>query len=120
VVEMPGEETGPDAAAMKEATKAVAEGSTVKFDIPHRVRAVYGGNWASPERTVAIPTWRCSTGITASIRSRATRSSPGGRRKLARCAGRVRRAGFARKQVFARFDPMSILSFDLLPDVIVA
>jgi hypothetical protein len=42
VVEMPGEETGPDAAVMKEATKAVVGGGTVKFDIPHRVRAVYG------------------------------------------------------------------------------
>src|SRR4249919_1668028 len=42
VVEMPGEETGPDAAVMKEATKAVAGGGTIKFDIPHRVRAVYG------------------------------------------------------------------------------
>jgi hypothetical protein len=42
VVEMPGEEAGPDAAVMKEATKAVAVGGTVKFDIPHRVRAVYG------------------------------------------------------------------------------
>jgi hypothetical protein len=27
---------------MKKATKAVAGGGTVKFDIPHRVRAVYG------------------------------------------------------------------------------
>jgi hypothetical protein len=42
VVEMPGEETGPDAAVMKEATKAVAGGGVIKFDIPHRVRAVYG------------------------------------------------------------------------------
>jgi hypothetical protein len=42
VVEMPGEENGPDAAVMKEATKAVAESGTIKFDIPHRVRAVYG------------------------------------------------------------------------------
>jgi hypothetical protein len=42
VVEMPGEETGPDAAVMKETIKAVAGGGTVKFDIPHRVRAVYG------------------------------------------------------------------------------
>jgi hypothetical protein len=42
VVEMPGEETGPDAAVMKEATKAVAGGGTIKFDIPHRVRVVYG------------------------------------------------------------------------------
>jgi hypothetical protein len=42
VVEMPGEETGPDAAVMKEATKVVAGGGTIKFDIPHRVRAVYG------------------------------------------------------------------------------
>src|SRR5450755_95048 len=39
---MPGEEAGPDAAVMKEATKAVAGSGTVKFDIPHRVRAVYG------------------------------------------------------------------------------
>jgi hypothetical protein len=42
IVEMPGEETGPNAAVMKEATKAVAGGGTVKFDIEHRVRAVYG------------------------------------------------------------------------------
>jgi hypothetical protein len=42
VVEMLGEETGPDAAVMKEATKAVAEGGTIKLDIPHRVRRVYG------------------------------------------------------------------------------
>jgi hypothetical protein len=42
VVEMPGEETGPDAAVMKEATKAVAQGGVIKFDIEHRVRAVYG------------------------------------------------------------------------------
>jgi hypothetical protein len=37
VVEVPGEETGPDAAVMKEATKTVAGGGTIKFDIPHRV-----------------------------------------------------------------------------------
>jgi hypothetical protein len=42
VVEMPGEETGPNAAVMKEATKAVAGGGVIKFDIEHRVRAVYG------------------------------------------------------------------------------
>jgi hypothetical protein len=44
VVEMPGEETGPNAAVMKEATnnKAVAGGGMIKFDIEHRVRAVYG------------------------------------------------------------------------------
>jgi hypothetical protein len=42
VVEMPGEETGPNAAVMKVATKAVAGGGTIKFDIEHRVRAVYG------------------------------------------------------------------------------
>jgi hypothetical protein len=41
VVEMPGEETGPDAAVMKEATKVVSERGTIKFDIPHRVRAVW-------------------------------------------------------------------------------
>jgi hypothetical protein len=42
VVEMPGEETGPDAAVMKEATKVVAGEGVIKFDIDHRVRAVYG------------------------------------------------------------------------------
>jgi hypothetical protein len=49
---MPGEHTSPDAAVMKEATKVV--GGIIKFDI---------GNWASPGRTVAIPTSRCSIGI---------------------------------------------------------
>jgi hypothetical protein len=39
VVEMPSEETGPNAAVMKEATKAVAGGGMIKFE--HRVRAVY-------------------------------------------------------------------------------
>jgi hypothetical protein len=42
VVEMPGEETGPDAAVMKVATKALSGGGVIKFDIGHRVRAVYG------------------------------------------------------------------------------
>jgi hypothetical protein len=42
VVDMPGEQTGSDAAVMKEAAKAVVEGGTIKFDIPHRVRQVYG------------------------------------------------------------------------------
>jgi hypothetical protein len=42
VVEMPGKETGPDAAVMKEATKVVAGEGVIKFDIEHRVRAVYG------------------------------------------------------------------------------
>jgi hypothetical protein len=42
VVEMPGEQTGPNAAVMKEATKAVAGDGVIKFDIEHRVRAVYG------------------------------------------------------------------------------
>jgi hypothetical protein len=42
VVEMPGEATGPDAAVMKEATKVVAGEGVIKFDIEHRVRAVYG------------------------------------------------------------------------------
>jgi hypothetical protein len=42
VVEMPGKQTGSNAAVMKEATKVVAAGGTIKFDIDHRVRAVYG------------------------------------------------------------------------------
>jgi hypothetical protein len=42
IVEMPGEETGEDAAVVKDAAKTLAEGSAVRFDIPHRVRAVYG------------------------------------------------------------------------------
>jgi hypothetical protein len=41
VVDMPGEETGPNAAVMKTATKAVAQDGVIKFDIEHRVRAVY-------------------------------------------------------------------------------
>ena len=42
VVEMPGKQTGSDAAVMKDATKAVVGSGTIKFDIPHRVRQVYG------------------------------------------------------------------------------
>jgi hypothetical protein len=42
VVEMPGEETGPNAAVMKEATKVVVRDGAIKFDIEHRVRAIYG------------------------------------------------------------------------------
>jgi hypothetical protein len=42
VVEMPGEETGPNAAVMKEATKVVAGEGVIRFDIEHRARAVYG------------------------------------------------------------------------------
>jgi hypothetical protein len=42
VVEMPGEETGEDALVVKDAAKTAAEGGVIKFDIPHRVRAVYG------------------------------------------------------------------------------
>jgi hypothetical protein len=42
VVEMPGEETGEDASVVKDAAKTAAEGGVIKFDIPHRVRAVYG------------------------------------------------------------------------------
>jgi hypothetical protein len=86
VVEMPGEETGPNAAMMKVATNAVTEGGMIKFDIEHRVRAVYGRQLASLERTVATPTWHCSTGIIASIRSRAPRFSQKGRRRLTRHA----------------------------------
>jgi hypothetical protein len=42
VVEMPGKQTGSNATVMKEATKVVAAGGIIKFDIDHRVRAVYG------------------------------------------------------------------------------
>jgi hypothetical protein len=42
VVEMPGEETGEDALVVKDAAKTAAEGGVIKFDIPHRVRRVYG------------------------------------------------------------------------------
>jgi hypothetical protein len=42
VVDMPGKQTGSDAAGMKEATNAVVGDGGIKFDIPHRVRAVYG------------------------------------------------------------------------------
>jgi hypothetical protein len=42
VVEMPGKQTGSNATLMKEATKVVAAGGIIKFDIDHRVRAVYG------------------------------------------------------------------------------
>ena len=42
VVEMPGEEAGPNATVMKEAIKVVTRDSAIKFDIEHRVRAVYG------------------------------------------------------------------------------
>jgi hypothetical protein len=42
VVDMPGKQTGSSAAVMKEATKVVAQGGVIKFDIEHRVRAVYG------------------------------------------------------------------------------
>jgi hypothetical protein len=42
VVDMPGKQTGSDAAVMKEATKVVVEGGVVRFDIEHRVRRVYG------------------------------------------------------------------------------
>ena len=33
---------GPNAAVMKVATKAVADGGMIKFNIEHRVRAIYG------------------------------------------------------------------------------
>ncbi len=42
VVEMPSEETGEDAAVVKDAAKTAAEGGVIKFDIAHRVRRVYG------------------------------------------------------------------------------
>jgi hypothetical protein len=38
VVEMPDQETGENALVVKDAAKTAAEGGTVKFDIPHRVR----------------------------------------------------------------------------------
>jgi hypothetical protein len=52
VVDMPGRQTGSDAAVMKEAIGAVVGGGTIKFDIPHRVRASMAGSSASPEQTV--------------------------------------------------------------------
>jgi hypothetical protein len=42
MIDMPGKQTGSDAAVMKEATKAVVGDGVIKFDIEHRVRAVYG------------------------------------------------------------------------------
>ena len=42
VIDMPGQETGEDASAVKEAAKMLAQGGAIKFDIPHRVRRVYG------------------------------------------------------------------------------
>jgi hypothetical protein len=42
VVDLPGKQTGSDAAILKEATKVVTNAGTIKFDIPHRVRQVYG------------------------------------------------------------------------------
>ena len=42
VIDMPGQETGEDASVVKEAAKVVARGGVIKFDIPHRVRRVYG------------------------------------------------------------------------------
>ena len=42
VVDMPGKQTGSDAAVMKDATEAAVGSGTIKFDIPHRVRQVYG------------------------------------------------------------------------------
>jgi hypothetical protein len=82
VVDMPGIQTGSDAAVMKEATDVVVGGGSIKFDIPRRVRAVYGRQLGISGRTVATPTSRCSTGITASIRSRAKPLSLAGRQRL--------------------------------------
>jgi hypothetical protein len=42
VVDMPGKQTGSNATVMKEATKVVTAGGIIKFDIDHRVRAIYG------------------------------------------------------------------------------
>jgi hypothetical protein len=42
VVDMPCKRTGSNAAVMNEATMVVAAGGVIKFDIDHRVRAVYG------------------------------------------------------------------------------
>jgi hypothetical protein len=90
VVDMPGKQTGSDAAVMKEAIKAVTDGGAIKFDIPHRVRAVYGRQLGIAEQTVASPMWRSSIGIAASTRSRATPLSLAGRQKLRRCASSSR------------------------------
>ena len=86
VVEMPGEETGPNAAVMKEATKAVAGGGMIKFDIEHRVRAVYGRQLGVAGANGGYTYVAYSTGITGCIRSRATPLSREGRQKLTRCA----------------------------------
>jgi hypothetical protein len=54
VVEMPGEETGPNAAVMKEANRA------------SRPRCLRPGNWASPIQMAATPTSPYSIRIIAS------------------------------------------------------
>jgi hypothetical protein len=66
---------------VRPSSRAVAGSGTVKFDIPHRVRAVYGRQLGIAG-VVATPTWRCFTGITPSIRSRAARSLPGGQAEV--------------------------------------
>jgi hypothetical protein len=65
---MPGEQTepGPDAGVMKEVAKVLAAEGTIKFDIPHRVRAVYGRQLGIAG---ANGGYSYSTGIIASIRA---------------------------------------------------
>jgi hypothetical protein len=86
VVDMPGKQTGSDAAVMKEATKAVVGGGTIKSTFRIAFARSTAGNSASSDRTVATPTWRYSIEIIASIRSRATHLSREDRQKLTRCA----------------------------------
>jgi hypothetical protein len=90
MVEKPGEETGPDAAVVKEATRAVAGGDTVKFDIPHRVRAVYGRQLgiAGANGGYSYVALFCRNNRLYQVEGDA--SSPGGRRNLMRWASNSR------------------------------
>jgi hypothetical protein len=90
VVDMPGKQTGSKAAVMKEATKVVAAGGVIKFDIDHRVRAVYGRQLGIAGANGGYSYVALFTEIIASTKSRATPSSPEGRQKLKRCASSSR------------------------------
>jgi len=85
VVEMPGEQTGPDAGVMKEAIK-VAEGGIVKFDIPHRVRAVYGRQLGIAGANGGYSYVALFYRNNRLYQVEGIASVAGGRRKLTRCA----------------------------------